>query len=326
MSHKNMEESAIKSSVALAPFTPSDRLRMYTAVEIAEMCIVEPTQYWGRHFAKGRLIMVYGWRGVGKSHFILCVAISMATGAKFLGYAPEEPLKVVILDGEMDLCTLKKRLVRTNRSLRVEPTHNLRFLSPEMFAGAMPSIINSEGQQEIDEALGEDWDVLIIDNYAAFSSGREDGEAWGPCSKWLMKHRRAGRTVIMVHHSGKNGRQRGASNHEDAMDVSISISAPPKKSVADGALQFVLKWEKSRHLSAAKTRSMLVSYRKNDQGRWRWSKSYDLNYDPSHAKAIEMVRKGLTQTEIARELGVNKSTISRLLSKERLKESKRKKD
>ena len=312
MKQKNTKTKAKKteSTSEKITFIPSDRLRAYTAVEVAEMNIPRPPKYWWVYIVKGRLIMVYGWRGVGKSQFILCLAVGMSTGAKFLGFGPERPLRVVILDGEMDLRTMQIRMNKTNRALGVNPSKNLKIVSPEMFSGAMPSIITLEGQQEIDNALGDQWEVLFIDNYSAFSSGREDSEVWGPCSKWLMKHRRAGRTVIIVHHSGKNGKQRGASNHEDTMDASISISAPPKKSQEEDAFQYILRWEKARHLPHSRTKPMLVTYRKED-GKGSWTKSYDIAADPKHALAIKMSRDGLSQTEISKKLGVNKSTISR---------------
>ncbi len=41
--------------------------------------------------------------------------------------------------------------------------------------------------------------------------------------------------MIVVHHAGKNGEQRGISNREDLLDTSISLRRPADYSPAEGA-------------------------------------------------------------------------------------------
>lgn len=303
-----------KGATCVAPksyFKPDDRLRPISAVDLLKLKLPPTAKYWSNYIRDGNLVMIYGWRGIGKSHLVLCLAVSMATGAKFLGRGPEKPLRVVIMDGEMSLSALKARLKRTCSALSTQPNENLRFISPETYSGLMPRITEPDGQVELETALGHDWDVLVIDNYGSFSGGREDADAWAPWAKWLMVLRRRGKTVILVHHTGKNGKQRGASNHEDIMDACMSISPPKTPNSNAGGHQFVLRWEKARHIPSKYAHPMLVSCEKDDDGIERWSKSDEL--DPLRARAVEMLKQGKTQAAIARELGVNKSTISRRL-------------
>ena len=37
----------------------------------------------------------------------------------------------------------------------------------------------------------------------------------------MLAHRRAGRSVLFMHHAGKGGQQRGTSKREDALDVAL---------------------------------------------------------------------------------------------------------
>ena len=294
------------------PFQPLKRLRPVSAIAISRYSIAIPIRWWGELIKSGQLGMIFGWRGTGKSTFLLALALAMAAGIEFLGFRPSKRARVVLLDGEMDLHSMQKRLRMIKKSLQVKLTDHLKIMSPELFAGAMPKLRTPEGQAEIDQALGDDWDVLIIDNYSSFSSGREDADAWGPWVPWLLKHKRAGRTVIIVHHTGKNGTQRGASNHEDAMDFVMSLREP-KSRTHDDALEFVLSWTKSRHLSPKRTQPFQVSLSKQGENEYVWNKTLEIDANQLVAQAKQLRDEGETMTAIAEKLGKDKSTISRWL-------------
>lgn len=291
-------------------YRPSENLRAIGVTELNRLKIRRPRQLWGILIRLGQLGLVFGWRGTGKSTFMLALALAMATGVEFLGFSAKRAAKVVLLDGEMDLHSMQSRVRTVQSSLNVALTDNLKIMSPELFAGVMPRLTTPEGQKEIDRALGDDWDVLIIDNYSSFSSGREDADAWAPWLPWLLRHKRAGRTVIIVHHTGKNGTQRGASNHEDQMDFVMSLR-PPKAASEDDALKFVLSWTKSRHLPPSHTKPFLVSFRQTEAGHYSWIKSNETDASPQLAEAIRMKAEGKSITEIGKALKRNKSTISR---------------
>ncbi len=87
--------------------------------------------------------------------------------------------------------------------------------------------------------IGTDWDVIFIDNYSAWSGdGRETAEAWAPMMRWMLGHKRAGRTVIVIHHTGKTGKQRGSRQGAMRMFLDWSVASKPVEAVAgDGALR-----------------------------------------------------------------------------------------
>lgn len=305
-------ESSRNGSQSDDYFRPSENLRTMGVTVLDRLKIRRPRQLWGILIRLGQLGLIFGWRGTGKSTFLLALALAMATGAEFLGFAAKKAAKVILLDGEMDLHSMQSRVRTVQSSLGVELSDNLKIMSPELFAGVMPKLTTPEGQKEIDRALGDDWDVLIIDNYSSFSSGREDADAWAPWLPWLLRHKRAGRTVIIVHHTGKNGTQRGASNHEDQMDFVMSLR-PPKVSSEDDALKFVISWTKSRHLPASYTKPFQVEFRQTEAGPYSWTKSNEIDASPQLAEAIRMKADGKNLIEIGKALKKDKSTISRWL-------------
>ena len=316
---KNKEESKSQSSVNAAElpsvFTPPQNLKAMGARKLTTICLRPPKKHWGNKIVSSRTGMITAPRGAGKSTFVQAVALSMAYKANYLGHEPAKQRRVIILDGEMDVHTMQERLKEQAQALDVEiDDAHLKFVSPELFDGIMPNLSTVEGQNEIDQVLGNRWDVLFIDNYSAFSeNGREDAESWMPWIKWMLGHKRAGRTVIVVHHTGKNGQQRGSSKHEDALDFSIALKPVPDAK-HDGNLRFTFEWKKSRHLSSDKTRPFLVTYAKTSDG-YVWSRGNVDDADEQKVEAKKLLSEGISQTDIAAKLGVNKSTISRWLGK-----------
>jgi hypothetical protein len=61
----------------------------------------------------------------------------------------------------------------------------------------------------------------------------------------MVSQRSAGRSVLLVHHAGKGGGQRGTSRKEDTLDSVISSSRPPGYWASEGA-RFELRFTKSR--------------------------------------------------------------------------------
>ena len=68
-----------------------------------------------------------------------------------------------------------------------------------------------------------------------------------------MRLRRRGVSVLIVHHAGKGGQQRGTSRREDVLDTSISLRRPDDYIPTEGA-RFEVHLEKARgvHGEAAK--------------------------------------------------------------------------
>jgi putative DNA primase/helicase len=92
-----------------------------------------------------------------------------------------------------------------------------------------------------------DVDLVIFDNLSTLcTNGSESAcDAWVPMQNWLLKLRRQGVAVLLVHHAGTNGRQRGTSRREDALDTVIALRRPEDYSPEQGA-RFEVHFEKLR--------------------------------------------------------------------------------
>lgn len=307
------QKNATASDANEGHFQPCERMTLIPANELVKLSIPTRKKHWNGHIQSNQTGMIYGERGGGKTWLSMGIAISIATCADYLGKKPKNPRRVNYLDGEMDLVTFQNRMRQICESLGVKPPANLKVFTPESFTDLLPSINTPEGQKLIDKMIGIDWDVLIVDNYSAWSSdGRETAEAWAPFMRWMLGHKRAGRTVIVIHHSGKTGKQRGSSKHEDALDWSISL-LPEKLAPKDGALRFSLVWEKARHLASDQIEPIAVTMRQGEDGVLTWEHHQGTHKDPKTVKAIKLRQQGKTNAEIAAELGVNRSTVSRRL-------------
>src|SRR6478672_3954049 len=71
-------------------------------------------------------------------------------------------------------------------------------------------------------------------------------DAWVPMQNWLLMLRRRGIAVLFIHHAGTNGRQRGTSRREDALDTVIALRRPEDYLPEQGA-RLEIHFEKLRN-------------------------------------------------------------------------------
>jgi AAA domain-containing protein len=259
------------------------------------------------------LSMLYAPRGIGKSWAALSIGIAVATGASFLRWQAPRPRCVVVVDGEMPLSDLQKRLamLSVERGL-VVANENLRILAADATETGI-DIGSLEGQLALESHL-KGVELLILDNLATLmASGSESaGEAWLPLQNWLLKLRRKGIAVLLVHHAGLNGRQRGTSRREDALDVVLALRRPGDYSPLQGA-RFEVHFEKLRTLAgeaAVPFEALIDSFAKEDGSTGiRWE-TRDLE-PPLAQQAADAFRSGLSVREVAAVLGISRSEAGR---------------
>lgn len=296
---------------AQATLLPSAGMRLIGARQLVSSQVPARKLHWGERIQQRQIGMVAGPRGKGKTWFTLTLAVAISAGGEYLGMSPKKARRVIYLDGEMDLKTIQDRLSLIAAGLGVKLNDELKIFTPESFAGLLPMINSPEGQRDVEKLIGTEWDILIVDNYSAWANdGRETAEAWAPFMKWMLQHKHAGRTIVVVHHTGKNGAQRGSSRHEDALDWSILLEAEPSLQAEDATLRFVLRWTKTRHLPLNKCGPLTVEM-KSDLTTASWKFSAGERVDPQRASAYEMFDAGQSDAVIARQLGVDRSTIGR---------------
>jgi hypothetical protein len=111
--------------------------------------------------------------------------------------------------------------------------------------------------------------------------------------------------VLLVHHAGNNGRQRGTSRREDALDTVIALRRPEDYSPEQGA-RFEVHFEKLRNRVDG---DGAVPFEASFEGD-AWS-TRDLR-PPIFNQAVELFQEGLTVREVAAQLHISKTEAGRL--------------
>jgi putative DNA primase/helicase len=260
------------------------------------------------------LAMLYAPRGVGKSWLGLSIGRAVAAGESLLRWSAPRQRNVLYVDGEMPLVSLQERLREISAGVgRDIPNDGFRILAADNVEGGI-NLSTEEGQQAI-EPLLEDIDLVILDNLSTLLTSRSEtaSDAWVPMQNWLLKLRREGIAVLLVHHAGTNGRQRGTSRREDALDTVIALRRPEDYSPEQGA-RFEIHFEKLRNrvdaVGAMPFEAKLETLAADGQGRIRWSCS-DIK-PPMLMRAAELFGEGMTVREVASTLRISKSEAGRL--------------
>lgn len=259
------------------------------------------------------LTMAYGGRGTGKTFFGIGVAYAVASGGVFLKWNADTPQGVLYLDGEMPAITMKDRLAKAILSNPKEISAPFHILTPDLQPSGMLDLGNKDDQTYLESYL-DDVKLIIVDNLSTLCrQGKEnEGEGWLPVQEWALRQRAAGRSVLFIHHAGKDGNQRGTSRREDVLDTVIALRRPKDYSQDKGAC-FELYFEKARGFFGEDARpfeAKLITMPDNSQ-EWTF-KSLE---ESTEEKVANLLNEGVPQHEIAEMLGLNKSTVSRAKKK-----------
>jgi len=257
--------------------------------------------------------MLYAPRGLGKTWAALSVAYAVASGQSVFGsWKAPVPRRVLYLDGEMPASTMKERLASIIAGYDGEPpdADYLRILTPDLQPDFMPNIATQEGQADLAPFL-EDVDLVVVDNIATLGrNGREnETEGWLPVQEWALRLRRAGKSVLFIHHAGKGGNQRGTSAREDILDTVIAMRRPGDYRAEEGA-RFEVHLEKSRGFCGPEAKPFEAALRlDNDVAGWTTRQIEDVELD--RVKALKA--EGLTVRDIAEETGLSRSKVGRII-------------
>lgn len=258
------------------------------------------------------LAMVYAARGVGKTFFALNVAYAAAGGGAFLKWTAPKPRGVLYIDGEMPAIAMQERLSTIVTTADYEPYAPFRILTPDIQRSKAPNLANVTDIVEIERHL-DGIDLIVVDNISTLITGNgkeNDEESWRPAQDWLLRQRAQGRSVLLVHHAGKGGQQRGTSKREDVLDTVIKLKHPAQYEPEEGA-KFEVHFEKSRGFYGDEAKSVTAWL--DQAGFWNHRDLTESTFD----QVVNLHREDLTPGEIAAELEINKSTVSRHLKKAR---------
>jgi putative DNA primase/helicase len=303
-------EEAERLGIANLDDLYNPKLVAYTCREFLELELPPREFIISPCLPKQGLMMIYAKRGVGKTYFALLLAHKIATGEDLFDGRWKVPkkAKVLYVDGEMPANTMQDRL---NKITFANDEFSI-ITRDKQINGFMPNLATEEGQKAL-EGFITDVDVIIIDNLSTLVRGGKENEAnsWLSIEEWALKTRSSGKSVIFIHHAGKDNNQRGTSKKEDILDTVINLKHPPDYNSEEGS-RFEVHFEKSRGFAGDEAKPFQVQLKLEDnKAIWQISEIEDLR----DAMVLELHKGGAVQRDIAKEVGISLATVNRIIKK-----------
>jgi putative DNA primase/helicase len=129
---------------------------------------------------------------------------------------------------------------------------------------------------------------------------------------WLLDLRRQNVTVLLVHHDGKGGTQRGTSRREDVLSQVVQLKRPTDYRASEGA-RFEVHLTKSRGVLGEDAEPFEAWLRSGLDGQPQWT--LRLIEDAVASAAKVLADEGLSQRDIAKELGTSLTSVNRALKR-----------
>ena len=260
------------------------------------------------------IVMLVAKRGIGKTFTALHMSLSVAGGLSLFNWHAPKARRVLYMDGEMPAISMQERLAALATGMAAPPhaMQNFSIITPDIQSRPMPDLATTYGQQALEPFLAG-VDLLVLDNLATLCrTGKEnESQSWTPMQTWLLDLRRRGMAVLLVHHAGKSGDQRGTSAREDIMDTVISLRRPTTYSVAEGA-RFEVHLTKARGIVGEDAMPFEVHLR-SEGNQLIWDVNELVNVQAEQLK--QLLAEGFSIRDCADEMGVSKSVVHRLKKK-----------
>jgi hypothetical protein len=301
------------------PYSPPKKTTLedliMTTQEFLSLDIPPRQAYLYPWLREDSITLATGERGIGKSFLAHGIANAITKGESFGPWTCNLPAPVLILDGEMPATDLQERIealhLNSDRSCplylysdALANQHGLprAHLANESWREKMKSIL-----------LARHIKLWIVDNLASLAGGLDENlkKEWDPINTWLLELRFAGIATILLHHTNKEGLQRGTSAREDNIDVSIMLKKPSDYTAEDGC-RFIVSFTKARVSLAALPLIGETEFKlnQNESGEYSWTWQ---NVKRERKKEIlRMLDEGMEYDAIIKALGITKGYISRI--------------
>lgn len=244
---------------------------------------------------------IFAFRGQGKTMFTHGLAALVANGGEFLRYKSEGKFNVLIADGELPAIQLQERIQKL-----IGPCENrLMLMSPERMPGlTFPSLSDPAWQAEFMVRVDElKPDVIVFDTLTAcFRFDTNDPDIWLQVNQFFIALRIKGYCVIVVHHAGKSGTQRGRTDGDDNLDLSIKLEGAKGSSAGDG-IDIIVSYEKVR--AGGRLPDFRATF-SDETGKW------EVGVDEDENDIVKMLLAGDSVRSVGATLDIPKSKIWRV--------------
>lgn len=260
------------------------------------------------------ICLISGARGLGKSNFAIGAVKATCQGDNF-GPWKTTPANVLYLDAEMTADDMQLRFMDLNPDkLKKKQLIYCDDVAREK-TGIRANFHNDKWRDLFKKfLLSENIKLWVADNIASLSPGTDENskEAWDTINQWLIELKHAGISTLLIHHTGKNGDQRGTSGREDNIDFSLLLKKPKGYRAEDGA-RFIVQFTKHRtpHKNLHLLKDKEFKLVETDNG-YEWTFA---NIELAKKQAIlQLCTEGFTISEIAKELKISKGYVSEVKS------------
>ena len=170
--------------------------------------------------------------GVGKSLLAMELALGCSTGQSKLvsethwpQWLAPKPQPVLYVAGEMSLHTFQQR-VRAQLTERPAPSPLHLLSSGDLVQQGLPALSLSlpSVREQISQTVKQiGAKLLILDNLDTLMDGAGDEDVYAPVKSWITQQSLTGLALLIVHHAGKSGSQRGTSTRDNPLDYIIRL-------------------------------------------------------------------------------------------------------
>ena len=257
--------------------------------------------------------MIVGWRGVGKSMFAMGLTEALSRGVGFGPWPGGTAIKSLYLDGEMVQTDVAFRLIK----MANERPQNL-FIYSDHYANSLglqsANLLNEDWRKEMKALLlNLEVRLWVVDNIASLAPGIDENSKkdWDPINQFFLDLRYNNIITIFIHHSNKEGEQRGTSGREDNIDFSILLEKPRNYNRENGC-NFVAKFKKARvaqadlHLIGDSEFALVET----PAGKYEWTVTSIK--ESSRVAVLTYLDQGLSYDGVTELVGVTKGRISQI--------------
>lgn len=259
--------------------------------------------------------LISGWRGVGKSWFAISLLDAVSKGESFGPWETENSVPCLYLDGEMPAQDVKERFTALNHE---GDLINSLYIYCDAYANHLglskANLLSEKWRAAIKRILvTRKIKLWAVDNLASLAGGIDENSKkdWDPINAWLLELRFAGISTIMLHHTNKEGGQRGTSAREDNIDISIMLKQPVNYVPEDGAF-FVAKFSKARVSTSDLPLIADIQFKleQDESGQlvWTWGNVKK----ETKIEVLKMIDEGAKTNEITDVLGITKGYVSQI--------------
>ncbi len=294
-----------------------DKLGAISIGRVLKKDIKPPVDLFGGIIHNNTATMIHGATGVGKTQFVVALAVSVACGGSFAGWAASEPKRVLYVDGEMTEYGFRSIFEHMENSVtgidRGALHDNFVLVSQDNLETPLPRIDDPVANRQYITYVEAGFDLVVFDNVRVLTQMNDENssESWGHVNTFLTELRKHC-AVIVVHHDNRRGAYSGSSNALTVLNKEIKLSlAEPTTAMSGCGACFKVEFGKCREL-----RSKSMEPRKlglHPEGGWVVEHSNEMLAYAKYKEAYDILMSGdvATKTELASALEISRPTLNK---------------